>query len=70
MSYKEAEDVAKKLSEKAGNIEISYETFLLKDKGKLYFHPASHIQPGMVVGFYKRERLWEEEIVEAKIRKL
>ena len=66
MSYKEAEDVAKKLSEKAGNIEISYETFLLKDKEKLYFHPASHIQPGMVVGFYKKGEIVEEEIVEAK----
>ncbi len=62
MSYEEAEDAAIKLSKEAGNIDISYEAFLLKDKEKLYFQPASHIQPGMIVGFYKNGKIVEEEV--------
>ncbi len=62
ISYTEAEDIAIKLAKDAGNIEISYEAFLLKDKQKLYFHPASHIQPGMVLGFYKNGEIIEEEV--------
>jgi len=66
VSYEEAEEVAQKLSKGAGNIEISYEAFLLKDSQKLFFHPASHIQPGMVIGLYKNGYIIEEEISEVK----
>jgi DNA helicase-2/ATP-dependent DNA helicase PcrA len=66
MSYEEAEEVARRLSKEAGNIDISYEAFLLKERNKLYFQPASHIQPGMVVGLYKNGKIVEEEVVEVK----
>jgi DNA helicase-2/ATP-dependent DNA helicase PcrA len=60
--YKTAEDIAQKLSKEAGGIEISYEVFLFKSKDKLYFHPASHIQPGMVIALYKNGEIVEEEV--------
>jgi len=66
MSYKEAEDIALRLSKEAGGIDISYEAFLLKSKEKLYFQPASHIQTGMVVGYYKRGEIIEDEIISVK----
>lgn len=66
MSYEEAENVAKKLSREAGNIEISYEAFLFKDKEKLHFHPASHLQPGMIVALYRKGKIIEEEIKEVE----
>jgi len=64
MSYEEAENTANKLSREAGNIEVSYEAFLLKDKEKLYFQPASHMQPGMIVAFHNKGVIIEEEILE------
>jgi len=66
MFYEEAENIAKQLSEKAGNLEISYEAFLLSHKEKLYFHPAGHIQPGMAVGYYKKNGVIEKEVKEVK----
>ena len=63
MSYEEAENIATKLSKEAGNLDISYEAFLLKGKEKLYFHPASHIQRGMIVGLLKDGKIVEEEII-------
>ncbi len=65
-SYSQAEEIAKKLSFEAGNLEISYEAFLLKSKTKLYFHPASHLQPAMIIAFYKNGEIIEEEIKEVK----
>jgi len=64
MSYVEAENIAQELSTKAENLEISYEIFLFKNEGKLLFHPASHIQPGMVVAINKNGEIIEEEISE------
>ena len=69
ISYKEAEEVATKLSREAGGIDISYEAFLLKGKNKLFFQPASHIQPGMIVGLCKNGEIVEEEITEIKTEK-
>ncbi len=68
MSYKEAEQIAHKLSAGAGNIDISYEAFLLKNKNKLYFQPASHIRPGMIIAFYSKGEIIEEEIVNVEIK--
>ena len=64
ISYEEAENIAIKLSKEAGDIDISYEAFLTDGKEKLYFHPASHIQKGMIVGFLKNKTIAEEEITE------
>ena len=66
MSYEEAEEVARRLSKEAGNIDISYEAFLLRERNKLYFQPASHIQPGMIVGLYKNGMIVEEEVADVK----
>lgn len=66
VSYNETERIAQKISKEAGNIDISYEAFLLKGKGKLFFHPASHIQPGMVVGYYNNKAIVSEEIKSVK----
>lgn len=63
-SYDEAENIAVKLSKEAGEIEISYEAFLFKDKEKLYFHPASHMQPGMIIAVQKNGKIVEEEVQE------
>jgi len=66
MSYEEAENIAIKLGKEAGDIDISYEAFLTKGKEKLYFHPASHIQKGMIVGLIKDKAIVEEEITDVK----
>ncbi len=65
-SYEEAENIAIKLSQSAGGIDISYEIFLTKGKEKMYFQPASHIQKGMIVGFYQNEKIIEEEIADVQ----
>lgn len=49
VEYKTAEKIAKQLSESAGDIEISYEAFLVKDKSKFLFQPASHIRRSMAL---------------------
>ena len=62
LSYTEVESIAQKLSRDAGGIDISYEAFLLKTESKFYFHPASHLQPGMIIPIYKKGEIQEEEI--------
>ena len=52
LKYSEADKIAQKLSTSAGKIDISYEAFLEK-KRKFFFHPASHIQPEMIVAIEK-----------------
>ncbi|MBI4157956.1 UvrD-helicase domain-containing protein [Candidatus Woesebacteria bacterium] len=69
LSYQEAENIAKKLSKEAGNLEISYEISLFKGKNKLHFHPASHIQPEMTVGVFNKGKIVEDEIKDVKYEK-
>lgn len=48
LNYSDAYKTAQELSSAAGEIDISHEAFLLKDK-KLFFHPASHLHPEMII---------------------
>ena len=64
LNYEDAEECAKKLAKVGNNIEISNEAFLVKDREKFYFQPASHLRVGMVIPICLKNSVVEEEIVE------
>jgi len=61
LSYDEIENIAQKMSELGGNLEISYEAFFL-EKDKLFFQPASHIQPEMGIPIFSNKRIKEARV--------
>ena len=62
LSYKEIVTIAKKLSKEAGEIDISYEAFILEGASKFYYHPASHLHPHMIIPILENGNLNEDEI--------
>ncbi len=63
-SYAEAEKIAKRISKTGGDLEISYEAFLVESKDKFFFHPASHIYPEMVIPIHKNGKVVEDKVKE------
>lgn len=65
LDYSEAYNTAQQLSKAAGNIDISHEVFILK-KNKLFFHPASHIHPEMILAIEKDGKIESDVVKEVK----
>jgi len=65
LKYGEAQETAQKLAKVASDINISYEAFLGR-KRKFFFHPASHIQPKMVIAVENNGIIKEEVVSQVK----
>jgi len=65
LKYSDAQKTAQDLSKAAGDIDISCEAFLGK-KRKFFFHPASHIQPKMIIATENNGIIKEETVSKVK----
>jgi DNA helicase II / ATP-dependent DNA helicase PcrA len=69
LSYQQGFALAEEISREAGQLDIQFSSFLLKEGVRHDFHPVSHLREGMWVPIFDKGAIVDDEIESVQIEK-